>query len=251
MIKAITFDVWDTLLRDNSDEEKRVSLGLPSKMTVRERLLVREIRAYHPSVEEDQILEAWKEANRWLKHSWKEEFFIPSVSGLLQYVYSKLGVSITPGFERLVDEFESMEEDIAPALVDGAAEVIEKLAENYRLGIIADTAFTPGLKVRKILEYYGLLKFFKVMIFSDEIGSTKPFERGFRLASQFLGAEPSEMVHIGDREERDIKGAHEFGMKAILFTGVLDRGSRNTSADAVCRNFSFLPGILEELEAGK
>ena len=35
MIKAITFDVWDTILIDDSDEIKRKKAGLHSKNTSR------------------------------------------------------------------------------------------------------------------------------------------------------------------------------------------------------------------------
>ncbi|MCP4360187.1 MAG: hypothetical protein GY796_19440 [Chloroflexi bacterium] len=39
MIKAITFDFWDTLVFDDSDEPKRAALGLPGKAETRLQLL--------------------------------------------------------------------------------------------------------------------------------------------------------------------------------------------------------------------
>jgi hypothetical protein len=37
------------------------------------------------------------------------------------------------------------------------------------------------------------------------------------------------------------------GMRAILFTGIVDRGSDRTRANAVCRNFRDIPAIVRRL----
>ena len=39
VVKAITFDLWDTIIDDNSDEPKRFNLGLRSKREERQYLL--------------------------------------------------------------------------------------------------------------------------------------------------------------------------------------------------------------------
>jgi putative hydrolase of the HAD superfamily len=55
------------------------------------------------------------------------------------------------------------------------------------------------------------------------------------------------MVHIGDRESNDVEGPLTIGMQAILFTGIVDRGSAKTRATAVCRNFRDLPALVRRL----
>jgi hypothetical protein len=37
------------------------------------------------------------------------------------------------------------------------------------------------------------------------------------------------------------------GMQAVLFTGIVDRGSNHTRAQAVCRSFRDLPIVLRRL----
>ena len=59
---------------------------------------------------------------------------------------------------------------------------------------------------------------------------------------------PTEIVHVGDRESNDVQGPLTIGMKAILFTGVVDRGSQQTRAHAVCRKLSDLPRIVGRLD---
>ena len=39
MIKGITFDLWDTMVRDDSDEPKRAAQGLRSKKAERRHLV--------------------------------------------------------------------------------------------------------------------------------------------------------------------------------------------------------------------
>ena len=69
----------------------------------------------------------------------------------------------------------------------------------------------------------------------------------FEAAGRELGVELSQIVHIGDREEKDIAGPHAVGAKAIFCTVIKDRGSENTAADAICGNFAELGGIMEKL----
>ena len=47
MIKAITFDFWDTLVIDDSDEAKRATQGLSTKVETRLQLLIAEITRHH------------------------------------------------------------------------------------------------------------------------------------------------------------------------------------------------------------
>jgi ribonucleotide monophosphatase NagD (HAD superfamily) len=68
-----------------------------------------------------------------------------------------------------------------------------------------------------------------------------------RKAAELAGCRLDEMVHVGDREHNDIVGAKGAGTRAVLFTGVVDRGSANTCADAVCRDFAQLPAIIDSL----
>ena len=48
MIKAVTFDLWDTVIHDDSDEPKRLQLGLPNKQDARRALFVEAIQSAYP-----------------------------------------------------------------------------------------------------------------------------------------------------------------------------------------------------------
>ncbi|HEY83952.1 MAG TPA: hypothetical protein G4N96_02390 [Chloroflexi bacterium] len=72
MIKTITFDLWDTLLKDDSDEAKRTALGLPDKAQARLQLLMDEIMLHHPNSAPKQISQAFQYANRQFQYFWKD-----------------------------------------------------------------------------------------------------------------------------------------------------------------------------------
>lgn len=247
MIQAITFDFWDTIVKDDSDEPRRQAIGLPPKPQARLELLTDEILRHHPHIEPEAIAEAFRHANAWFRLRWKEDHVTPTVAERLAQVYARLGIPLTPGFPTLVRDIEEMEVRIPPRVVAGAPRAIATLASRYKLAIVSDTIHTPGRGVRQLLERYGLLRYFEVCVFSDEIGRSKPDPLPFRVAAERLGVPLQAIVHVGDRESNDVEGPHALGMKAILFTGAVDRDSAHTRADAVCRTYDDLPAIVERL----
>jgi FMN phosphatase YigB (HAD superfamily) len=237
MIEAVTFDFWDTLAIDDSDEPKRAALGLPSKSEARLQLFVERIRTHHPQISAEQAANAYHAANERFRLDWRNEQRTPAVATRIVYAYEHLGLRSRPGeyagllreIDELAREIETMEIRIPPDFVPGAAEVIRELARDYKLGIISDTIHTHGRGLRYLLEQQGLLRHFSYLLFSDEV----------RVSNR--------IVHIGDREHNDVDGPLAIGMKAILFTGIVDRGGQQSRAHAVCRRFADLPNLIRRL----
>ena len=251
MIKAITFDFWDTLVKDESDEPKRAAQGLASKIKTRLQLLTAEISRYHPQFKPEQIKQALDYAGERCRHNWKVEHFTPSVAWRLQEAYAFLKIDLTPGFNKVVREIEEMKVKIPSDFAPGVHEALAELAKVYRLGIISDTINTPGWGLRQMLKNEGLLQYFKHWVFSDEAGASKPAPAVFEQASAGLGIPLAQIVHIGDRENNDIAGSLAVGMAAILYTGVIDRGSAETRATAICRHYVELPAIIKQIVADR
>ncbi len=248
MIKAVTFDFWDTLVVDDSDEPKRAARGLPSKLEARLRLLVDEITRHHQHITPEQIAQAFEYANERFRHSWKNEQFTPTVTARLQNAYDYLKIARSPGFDEVVREIEDMEVYIPPDFVPGARETLAELAQHYALGIISDAIHTPGRGLRQLLADQGLLGYFKCVVFSDEAGASKPAPIVFERAAAELGVPLAQIAHVGDRESNDVEGPLAMGMQAILFTGAVDRGSAQTKANAICKGFAELPEIIRKLD---
>lgn len=255
MIEAITFDFWDTLAIDDSDEPKRAVLGLPSKAEARLQLFVEKIRSHYPHISTRRAVEAYQTANERFRQDWHENHRTPSVTTRIYYAYETLGLKPNPGeyaqlvreIDELVREIETMEIRIPPDFTPGVHAAIRLLAQDFKLGIISDTIHTHGRGLRHLLEQQGLLSYFRYFLFSDETRISKPASALFRQAAAGLNVSPASIVHVGDRESNDVRGPIAAGMKAILFTGVVDRGSQRTQSHAICRNFADLPTLIRRL----
>lgn len=92
-----------------------------------------------------------------------------------------------------------------------AKELLRKLAQRYRIGIIANQS--AGTASR--LESYGMLEHIQAVFASFEEGLAKPDPRFFELALARTGCRPEEAVMVGDRIDNDIVPAKRLGMGAI------------------------------------
>ncbi len=81
------------------------------------------------------------------------------------------------------------------------------------------------------------------MTFSDEIGRSKPHQSLFLATAMALGVVVKEMLHIGDLEMTDIRGAKNVGATAVLFAADNDE-SATTAADFVIKTHQELPKLL-------
>ena len=248
-IKAITFDLWDTLVIDDSDEAKRAEQGLRSKFDERRHLLWEALNTTEP-IEPETVRLAYNVGDAAFNKVWKEQHITWHIAERLRVILNGLGRELPDEiFNAVVRAHEEMEVDIPPDAMPDAVSVLERLARRYKLCIVSDAIVSPGSCLRRLLENHGLAKFFNGFAFSDEVGHSKPHRSMFESAAGQLGVEISEMLHIGDRDHNDVKGPQQLGMKAILFTASRDVDKTNTSADAICESFDKLEAAIDRLNA--
>ena len=247
-IRGITFDFWDTIVDDDTDEPKRAAQGLPSKADARVGTFVQEVLAHHPEIGRAAAEAALAHANATFRHHWKVEHHTPSVADRLMVGFEKLGITRTPGFDQLVRAWEEMEVEIPPNLVPGIGDCLAALKGRYRLGIISDAIVTPGIGLRQILKDYGLFHYFDHFVYSDEAGASKPAARVFDLACEGLGVDAHELAHVGDRPANDIAGPNAYGAHSVLYTGVVDRRQDGDPvASVVVSDMAELPAAIAGL----
>jgi len=248
-IKAITFDLWDTLVIDDSDEAKRKELGLRSKFEERRHLLWNALNTVD-TIDPETVRLAYNIGDAAFNKVWKEHHITWPIAERLQVILKGLGRELPHhAFDTVVRAHEEMEVEIPPDAMPGAAPVLERLAKRYKLCIVSDAIVSPGKCLRQVLEKHGLAKPFSGFAFSDEVGHSKPHRSMFDSAAKQLGVSMDEMLHIGDRDHNDIKGPQQLGMKAILFTASRDLDKNSTTADAICESFDQLEAAIERLGA--
>ena len=246
-VRAITFDLWDTVFIDDSDEPKRKAQGLAPK-PVERRNLVQKFLEHHEPISRELIDLAYDTTDAAFHQVWYGQNVTWTVRERLSVLLKGIKRNLPePEFDELIRLHEDMELSVSPDLAPNITEALISLQNKYQIGVVSDAIFSPGRALRQLLANYGILKHFNSFVFSDEIGCAKPNPAMFEAAANELGVNPAEIVHIGDRELKDIDGPHAVGARAVLCTVVKDRCSENTKADAICSNFTDLPGILEKL----
>ena len=247
MIRAISFDLWDTVIHDDSDEPKRAAAGLPPKREAR-RALVRDTLAVHAPVAAEIVDAAYDVTDAAFTKVWHDQHVTWTVADRLSVLLGGLGRELhREVLAGVATRIEEMELEVMPDPVPGIGDAIEALAARYPLAVVSDAIHSPGRCLREWLERHRLLRHFGAFAFSDEVGRSKPHPDMFNRAAAGLAVEVDEMLHIGDREHNDIRGPHALGMKAILFTATRGRDRAGSSADAVCERAADLPAAVERL----
>lgn len=248
-IKAVTFDLWDTIVDDDSDEILRAEQGLRTKKEERRHQIWSALNAIEP-IEYDSVALAYDTTEAGFNVVWKECYINWTVSQRIRVVLSGLKRQVPDEvFAQLVADHAQMEVDIPPLPIDGIKEALAELSTRYKLSIVSDSIVTPGTGLREILSTHGLRQYFSGFAFSDEVGRSKPHRAMFDSAARQLDVDVSEIVHIGDRDQNDVKGPHAIGAKAILFTATRPDDREITTADAICNSHYDLPAIVDRLAA--
>lgn len=247
-IGAVTFDLWDCLFHDDSDEPKRAAAGLPSKARARRDLLYTLLSKHAPI---DRALSdlAFDVQDAAFRKVWHDQHVTWSVTERMQVLLDGLGRTL-PGddFATLVDALERMELEYQPNPAPGAVEALARLHGKYPLAIVSDAIFTPGRNLRELLRGAGMLEHFDYFVFSDEIGRSKPHPAVYEAIAAHYNIPIESIVHIGDRPHNDLGGPHAVGARGVLLTVVKNRPLEGHIPDAVCDDYAELPEILEAME---
>ena len=131
--------------------------------------------------------------------------------------FSKTFIELGVHPDRIPNQFEDDYVRISPTktnLFEGSEKVLGYLKQKYSLHIISN-----GFKETTLtkMELSGLNPYFQNVIISEDVGVNKPDKKVFEYALDKASALKDESIMIGDSIEADIRGAQDFGMKAIFF----------------------------------
>lgn len=236
MIKALTIDLWETLIEDvNSSEklrdEKRAEFII--KKLHLDEVAKEKIMAFFAN-----LTDAFKHPNS--ENAWS---ILPEtqVEKLLKdYLHVEASQS---DIKQIVEFYASVILEEPPSLTEKIVpKVLMELSKKYTLMMISNTGRTPGSILLNILEMYGIRDYFTYFVFSDEVMVRKPDPRIFAFAQNKLGMDKNEIVHIGDSVNLDFLGATQFGFNAILYA----KGKNDVPVSPYIKSFEELKGLLNE-----
>jgi putative hydrolase of the HAD superfamily len=215
MLKAVAFDLWETLITDTPELSRRQERLRLSRM---EEILA---RRGHTDVA-DRLEHAYRAIwHRCQQLYWSADRDIPC-RRQIEHFLEELGLDRASFEETSLAELEhayaNAAVEVLPAAVEGAAETLRMLkARGFGIGLISNTGRTPGYALRGILEALGLSPSIDVMVFSNEHGACKPQPSIFEVLRRGLGVAWGEMLFVGDNLYVDVHGAQRCGMRAIHF----------------------------------
>lgn len=118
-----------------------------------------------------------------------------------------------------------------------------------RMGLISNTVM-PGVRLRWNFREAGILDHFETTVFSAEFGSNKPDPALFRHALAEMRLAPESAWFVGDKPQRDMRGAHAVGMTGVLVDSAhvchAEDAPENVP-DLRIRDISELPALVEAL----
>jgi putative hydrolase of the HAD superfamily len=239
MLQAVTFDYWNTLFVDTRGREREQR---------RIEILREEVGRVAPKPSTAAINDALQSGYDLFDRLWIAEHRTPLCEETVDGILAALRVRLPDDAEqRVVTQFEQLILELPPEPMPGSLYALPELAERYRLAVICDTGYSPGLVLRELLERNGMLKYFRYLYFSNEHGTSKPEARVFARTLDELGVRAGEAAHVGDIQRTDVAGAQGAGMAAVLFVAANDHDARDTTADLVVRHFDELPAALGSL----
>lgn len=178
-------------------------------------------RAAGVSCSEDMIEDCWRfSAKNWADLGLTEvdspvlrarfhALYHEHVRGIVDYMDDRysLGSGKTAAARTFSDELSR-----AAHPVDGALEVLDALAQHYKLCIA-----TNGLSGMQAGRLSALRPRFARIFVSEEMGCVKPDAAFFHLLLEELKTSPDKCLMIGDSLRSDIAGANAVGMDCVWF----------------------------------
>ena len=245
-VRAITVDFWGTLMFDFPSSDDRYKMRrLRDFETI---LAGAGVRASMSALDRAYDASAAYLGRIWVTHRDVpvDEHVRAIVGGVDRALPARLPADV---LSALVDAYARPILAVPPAVDDGALKAVRALSDlGYRLAIVSNTMRTPGAMLRRVLEHYGLLRYFAHSAFSDETRVRKPDAAIFHGALRALGAEPEHAIHVGDDLVLDVEGARAAGMRVVQVTTASMPTPGPRGPDAVVPSLIALPDAIARLD---
>ena len=247
-ITAVTFDLWQTLLLDQpemgrSRTQARLEGTKEALASVGEEFTLEGIEAaYWDGIRRFQQI---GESQGDISFRHQVENFVNCISpGLVERIPERIFWDILSCYS---DSFFEHPARPHPAGIRVLRSVKDM---GLRLGMVSNTGMTPGVSFRRFLSEHGMLDFFEVLTFSDEVGIAKPACEIFEMTLTALDAVPSQAIHVGDHILFDVAAAKACGLSTVWIEGFYERPDPSdpaTEADVSVSDLGEVPDAIRQL----
>ena len=187
MIKAVVFDLWNTLIPTTIDFVHLSAL------------------AKHEHLSLPEFIGRYEQATHLKKYKNFKELRDDFFAAFKQFDNSLLEQEL---YEVYFNRFDKI------YLFPDVEKTLSKLkAEGYRLALLSNT---ESLNMDKMVERLGFGNYFDVFAFSYEVKAIKPDPKAFKAALKMLKVKPNEALMVGDSLRSDMMGSKAVGMHNCL-----------------------------------
>lgn len=207
-IRCVSFDAWNTLVvGDPRFRDVRVSLFAQA---------IGDVSLQALAVAAKQIDD---EYDRYTEQTGEDFDFTARVKGIIE----RLGMD-----PRAYDAvfYAALQQKVNATFIEKLPSFIEKnLEETFsslqqkelKLALLSNTGFIDGKTMRMALDRLGVLRFFDITLFSNEVAVAKPHRKIYDMFVARSGFNPGQILHIGDNIHADYEGAVQSGLRALLY----------------------------------
>ena len=237
-VRAVTFDYWDTLYAHEPVFDRLVA-----RRTAVHQMLA----AVGHDIAEEEFFEIYRVAHDEAE-SWWREGRAYTTDDRIRWMLKRLAIERPADCEHVAKAIRAIDDalfDYPPRLLQGVGDALARLKPAFTLGIISDTGFGSGNAQNRVLERDQLLGMFAATIYSMDVGHAKPRREPFDAAVAALNVAPGEIVHVGDNERTDIRGALAAGLRAVRVD--IARSSGPSVGEFVARSHEELAEYLLSL----
>ena len=236
MLRALTFDYWDTLYEGGA---------LPERIALRRTAVGALLGAYGRALPDEQLRALYEESGREAERWWSEEHRGYRTDERLRWILERAAVTPRDECRHLATAVDAVDNALLmlpPAMLAGAWQMLRSLSRQFTLAVISDTGFASGRAQDRLLEKDAARDFFAATVYSMDVGHAKPRPEIFAAAVESLGLAPGEILHIGDNERTDVRGALAAGFRAVRLD-IVRRGGPS-EAEFVARSYEELTEYL-------
>ena len=231
MIKAVFFDLWDTLLVDRG-----VFRG------ERNEIVLEFLKSLDKKTTLEEIDKLFTEVHDHIETEYFGNIEKYRFGMGLALVFERLGIEVdkkaTETLEEKLWKLFLHEGELRPH----AKETLSYLKRRgYKLAVVTNWSTVRG---NEALDAFDLRRYFDSIVVSEDVGGEKSTTLPFKVALERLGLKPEEVVMVGDRDDEDIFGAKLLGMKAVKIHGSHRVFGETRKADHEISDLIELKGIL-------
>jgi FMN phosphatase YigB (HAD superfamily) len=211
-VTAISFDIWNTLLRGNKE------------FTGPRLRLIFDMLGY-TGLSTASLVNAYKITGPLSDLKSETTGVDCGMDERLASMYQELGITDkVPSSEYLstiqvaIGELRRQQEFMPTLIEPDLLITLETLCDRgYGIGLLSNTGMDNGMSMVPILRDLGIWPLVDTAVFSSDDGRAKPNLEIFWRIAEELHAEPHEVLHIGDNTTADYR-AIEAGLQAVVYS---------------------------------